>query len=78
MMLIFLKAELMEVNVDSTVINEMIILDNFPPIPLPLTIKTPILEIVADYGNPIVDWFMVVSVIAIIYIIKKVVDKWKK
>ena len=64
MMLIFLKAELMEGNVDSLTI-------------LPLTIKTPILEIEADYGNPMLDWFMVVSVIAIIYIIKKVVDKWK-
>ena len=55
----------MEGNVDSLTI-------------LPLTIKTPILEIEADYGNPMLDWFMVVSVIAIIYIIKKVVDKWKK
>ena len=67
MMLIFLKAELMEGNVDSLIVQ-----------PIPLTIKTPILEIEADYGNPMLDWFMVVSVIAIIYIIKKVVDKWKK
>ena len=67
MMLIFLKAELMEVNVDSLIVQ-----------PIPLTIKTPIIEVEADYGNPMLDWFMVVSVIAIIYIIKKVVDKWKK
>ena len=45
---------------------------------LPLTIKTPILEIEADYGNPMVDWLMIVSIVAIIYIVKKVVDKWKK
>ena len=65
MMLIFLRAESMEVIVDSLTI-------------LPLTIKTPILEIEADYGNPMVDWLMIVSIVAIIYIVKKVVDKWKK
>ena len=41
----------------------------------PLVIKTPILEVEADYGNPMVDWLMIVSVVAIIYVGKKVVDK---
>jgi len=43
----------------------------------PLIIKTPILEVEADYGSPIVDWLMIVSVVVVIYLIKKVVDKWK-
>ena len=41
----------------------------------PLVIKTPILAVEADYGHPMVDWLMIVSVVAIIYVGKKVVDK---
>ena len=41
----------------------------------PLMIKTPILAVESDYGNPMVDWLMIVSVIAIIYVGKKVIDK---
>ena len=62
---------------DSTVINDMIIMDNFPPIPLPLTIKTPIIEVEADYGNAYIDAFMVVFVLAVVYGFKKAIDKWK-
>ena len=41
----------------------------------PLMIKTPILAVESDYGNPMVDWLMIVSVVAIIYVGKKVIDK---
>ena len=41
-------------------------------------IKTPVLEVEADYGNPIVDWLMIVSVVVVIFLIKKAVDKWRQ
>ena len=66
----------MEVIVDSTLINEMIIMDNFPPIPLPLTIKTPIIEVESDYGHPVIDAFMIVFVLAVVFGFKKAIDKW--
>ena len=44
----------------------------------PLMIKTPVLEVEADYGNPIVDWLMIVSVVVVIFLIKKAVDKWRQ
>ena len=43
----------------------------------PLTIKTPILEIEADYGNPYIDAFMIIFIVATFYIGKKVIDKWR-
>ena len=54
----------MEVNVDSLTI-------------LPLTIKTPILEIEADYGHPVIDGFVIVFVLVVLYGLKKAIDKWK-
>jgi len=43
----------------------------------PLTIKTPILEVEADYGHPVIDGFMIVFVLAVVFIFKKAVDKHK-
>ena len=45
--------------------------------PIPLTFKTPIIEIEADYGHPVIDAFMVVFVLAVVYFFKKAVDKYK-
>ena len=66
----------MEVIVDSTVINEMIIMDNFPPIPLPLTIKTPIIEVESDYGNPYIDAFMIDFVLAVVFGFRRLIKKY--
>ena len=65
MMLIFSKAELMEVNVDSLIVQ-----------PIPLTFKTPIIEIESDYGHPVIDAFMIVFVLAVVFGFKKAIDKW--
>ncbi len=43
----------------------------------PLTIKTPIVEIEADYGNPIVDGTVIVLVLGGLYIVKKILDRIK-
>ena len=61
--LISLKGESMEVLVDSI------------PRIQPLTLKTPIVEIEADYGNPIVDGLVVFAVLAGVFIMHKLV-KW--
>ena len=51
----------MEVHVDSLILQ-------------PLTIKTPIVEIEADYGNPMLDGLVLVFVLGSLYIIKKLID----
>ena len=64
-MLIFLKAESMEVVVDSLIIQ-----------PIPLTFKTPIIEVEADYGNPYIDAFMVVFVLAVVFGFRMAIKKY--
>ena len=53
------------------------VVDSIPRIQ-PLTLKTPIVEIEADYGNPFIDGFVIVFVLAVAYGFKKAVDKWGK
>ena len=65
MMLIFLKEESMGVLVDSLIVK-----------PIPLTFKTPIVEVEADYGHPVIDAFMIVFVLAVVFGFKKAIDKW--
>ena len=43
----------------------------------PLIIKTPIIEIEADYGNPMLDGLVLVFVLGSLYIIKKMFDSWR-
>jgi len=43
----------------------------------PLTIKTPIVEIEADYGNPILDGTVIVIVLVVLYAVKKMIDRIK-
>ena len=50
------------------------VVDSIPRIQ-PLTIKTPIVEIEADYGNPIVDGTVIVLVLGGLYIVKKILEK---
>ena len=54
----------MEVHVDSLILQ-------------PLTIKTPIIEIEADYGNIMLDGLVIVFVLGSLYIIKKMADNWR-
>ena len=42
-----------------------------------LTLKTPIVEIEADYGNPIVDGTVIILVLGGLYIVKKILDRIK-
>ena len=44
----------------------------------PLMIKTPILEVEADYGHPVIDGFMIVFVVAVVFCFWKAVKKWEK
>ena len=55
---------------------EEVIVDSIPRIQ-PLTLKTPIIEIEADYGNPIVDGTVIVLVLGGLYIMKKILDRIK-
>jgi len=55
---------------------EVVIVDSIPRIQ-PLTLKTPIVEIEADYGNPIVDGTVIVLVLGGLYIVKKILDRIK-
>ena len=48
-------------------------MDSIPRIQ-PLTIKTPIVEIEADYGNPMLDGLVLVFVLGSLYIFKKLID----
>ena len=41
----------------------------------PLTIKTPIIEIEADYGNPVLDGLVLVFVLGSLYIFKKMINR---
>ena len=43
----------------------------------PLTLKTPIIEIEADYGSPLIDGTVLILVLGSLYIIKKMIDDWK-
>ena len=43
----------------------------------PLTLKTPIIEIEADYGNPMLDGLVLIFVLGSLYIIKKMFDSWR-
>tara|TARA_Y100000310_G_C20642906_1_gene794953 strand:+ start:60 stop:239 length:180 start_codon:yes stop_codon:yes gene_type:complete len=43
----------------------------------PLTLKTPIVEIEADYGNPVVDGTVIVLVLVVLYAVKKLIDRIK-
>ena len=52
---------------------EVVIVDSIPRIQ-PLTLKTPIIEIEADYGNPMLDGLVLVFVLASLYIFKKLID----
>ena len=56
---------------------EVVIVDSIPRIQ-PLTLKTPIVEIEADYGNPIVDGTVIVLVLGGLYIVKKILDRIKR
>ena len=54
----------MEVHVDSLILQ-------------PLSIKTPIIEIEADYGSPMLDGTVIVLVLGGLYIVKKLIDRIK-
>ena len=49
-------------------------MDSIPRIQ-PLTLKTPIVEIEADYGNPILDGTVIVIVLVVLYAVKKIIDR---
>ena len=55
---------------------EEVLVDSIPRIQ-PLTLKTPIVEIEADYGNPIVDGTVIILVLGGLYIVKKILDRIK-
>ena len=55
---------------------EEVIVDSIPRIQ-PLTLKTPIVEIEADYGNAMLDGLVLVFVLGSLYIIKKMFDSWR-
>ena len=50
--------------------------DSIPRIQ-PLTLKTPIIEIEADYGSPILDGTVIVIVLVVLYAVKKMIDRIK-
>ena len=43
----------------------------------PLIVKTPIIEIEADYGSPVLDGTVIVLVLVVLYIVKKLLDRIK-
>ena len=55
---------------------EEVLVDSIPRIQ-PLTLKTPIVEIEADYGNPIVDGTVIFLVLGGLYIVKKILERIK-
>ena len=55
---------------------EEVLVDSIPRIQ-PLTLKTPIVEIEADYGNPIIDGTVIILVLGGLYIVKKMLDRIK-
>ena len=42
----------------------------------PLMIKTPILEVEADYGHPVIDGFMIVFVLVVVFGFRQAIKKW--
>ena len=52
------------------------VVDSIPRIQ-PLTIKTPIVEIEADYGNPLIDGTVILLILGFLYVFKKMIDKIK-
>ena len=55
---------------------EVVIVDSIPRIQ-PLTLKTQIVEIEADYGSPILDGTVIVIVLVVLYAVKKIIDRIK-
>ena len=55
---------------------EVVLVDSIPRIQ-PLTLKTPIVEIEAEYGNPILDGTVIVIVLVVLYAVKKMIDRIK-
>ena len=55
---------------------EEVIVDSIPRIQ-PLTLKTPIVEIEADYGSPWIDGAVVMLVLGGLYIVKKMLERIK-
>ena len=53
-----------------------VLVDSIPRIQ-PLTLKTPIVEIEADYGSPILDGTVIVIVLVVLYAVKKIIDRIK-
>ena len=53
-----------------------VIVDSLIIQPIPLTFKTTIIEIEADYGSPITDAFMIVFVLAIIFGFRRLIKKY--
>ena len=53
-----------------------VLVDSIPRIQ-PLTLKTPIVEIEADYGSPILDGTVIVIVLIVLYAVKKMIDRIK-
>ena len=51
-------------------------MDSIPRIQ-PLTLKTPIIEIEADYGSPWIDGAVVMLVLGGLYIVKKMLERIK-
>ena len=49
-------------------------MDSIPRIQ-PLTLKTPIVEIEADYGNPLIDGAVILLILGGLYIFKKMLGK---
>ena len=54
----------------------VVIVDSLIVKPIPLTFKTPIIEVEADYGNPYIDGFMIVFVLAIIFGFRRLIKKY--
>ena len=46
------------------------------PVMPKVSISTPIGSIEADYGNPIVDWVVIFSILVAVYAVKKLIDKY--
>jgi len=68
----------MEVIVDRDIFKDIAkSMDSIPPVN-PLAIKTPIIELEVDYGNPIIDGLIVVFVLAVVFVFWKAVKKWEK
>lgn len=60
----------------------MIDLPELPPLPpqppQPIAIRTPIIEIEADYGNPLIDGAMILLVLVAVVFFKRALNRNKK